>query len=73
MCGEFLSLAPDTHHIHTRRHNLTEVGDRAAAWWWFIYDTPESHPYITAAERKYITSAIKSQQVRVTRLGRVRL
>eukprot|EP00035_Acanthoeca_spectabilis_P039959 m.66232 g.66232 ORF g.66232 m.66232 type:complete len:547 (-) comp9806_c0_seq1:120-1760(-) len=35
----------------------------AAAWWWFIYDTPESHPYITAAERKYITSAIKSQQV----------
>jgi hypothetical protein len=28
-----------------------------------VYDTPESHPYISAEEREYITSSIQSQQV----------
>ena len=32
-------------------------------WSLLVYDTPESHPFISKAERNYITSAIQSQQV----------
>eukprot|EP00041_Stephanoeca_diplocostata_P016949 m.336477 g.336477 ORF g.336477 m.336477 type:complete len:527 (-) comp20537_c0_seq2:120-1700(-) len=32
------------------------------AWWWFAYDTPETHRHIRASERRYILSAIQTQQ-----------
>lgn len=31
-------------------------------WWWLAYDTPESHRHIRESERKYIISAIQTQQ-----------